>query len=89
MFFYYAGDKPVDVVIPNEQYAFRIMPSKNCQKTTNEKLYEFLFSPAMGENRTFFRKASGFSDLTIDWSLDFDHDSPSEQPEESHGGDDE
>lgn len=79
MFFFYSGSDPFDVVIPGEQYAFRIEPSDRGQKTTNEKLHKFLFSD-LNPRRDMFYEAFGFAP---------DVRGSFQAPEESdsHGGD--
>jgi len=81
MFFFYSGNEPVDVVVPGEQYAFRVEPSDRGQKTTNEKLYDFLFSD-LNPKRAMFYKAFGFAP-------DVQGSVPVPEENESHGGDDE
>lgn len=59
MFFFYSGSEPLSVLVPNEQYAFTINPSDRSQHTSNEVLYEYLFSDGF-EHRALFEKTEDF-----------------------------
>lgn len=62
MFFFYAGTASLDVLPPGEQYAKTISPSPKSQKTTDERLYNYLFSDEF-EHKALFTKTEGFSDV--------------------------
>lgn len=59
MFFFYSGKEPISVHVPGEQYAVTINPSERSQKTTNEGLYKYLFSPDF-KDKALFVKAESF-----------------------------
>jgi hypothetical protein len=59
MYFYYAGTTPIDILVPGEQYAVTITPTERSQKTSNAKLYDYLFSDVF-PNRHLFTKTDSF-----------------------------
>jgi hypothetical protein len=62
MFFFYSGTASIDVLPPGEQYANTIEPSNKSQKTTNERLYNYLFSDEF-EHKSLFTRTTSFSDV--------------------------
>lgn len=65
MFFNYLGKDPLRVDIPGDQNPVTIYPSEFGQKTSNEFLYELLFS-ADFKDKSLFTKATSFDPISME-----------------------
>jgi hypothetical protein len=63
MYFFYSGKEALSVLVPGEQYAVTIPTSDRSQRTNNEALYNYIFSPEF-EHRKLFQKATSFEPPT-------------------------